>query len=512
MFGQEKKSCDNYKKKEMSPLLILAIVLSYFGVLLVISFFTSKNVNNEGFFLGNKKSKWYIVAIGMLGSSISGVTFISVPGWVQTTQMTYMQMVLGFLLGYIVIAHVLLPLYYRLNLTSIYTYLENRFGIASYKTGASFFLLSRTIGSAARLYVVAHVLQVSIFQQLHIPFWATVIVTIILIWLYTYKGGIKTIIWTDTLQTLFLFSALIATIIIVTKELNYTFAESVSAISKSPMSKIFEFSDWGSSQHFVKQFISGALITIVMTGLDQDMMQKNLSCKSLKDAQRNMFTFSGILVFVNALFLILGGLLCVYAVHKGIDISSMKTDRIFPTIAIQYLPAFAAIVFILGLISAGYSSADGTLTALTTVICYDFLGLEKKDITIKQKTKIRHGVHIGVSILFLIIILIFSRFHNDALIRIIFNVASYTYGPLLGLYVFGMFTNRNVINDKIVPIIAFGSPIICFFLNKYSEVLFFGYHFGFELLLVNGLMTFIGLWLISIKSNHTNKLNKPNTI
>ncbi|MDY0015450.1 MAG: sodium:solute symporter [Bacteroidales bacterium] len=483
----------------------------YTIMLFIVMWFTSRKANNESFYVGNRQSPWFVVAYGMIGASLSGVTFLSVPGDVYTTQFTYFGIVIGYIIGYIVIAKILLPLYYRLNLTSIYTYLDQRFGFYSYKTGSFFFILSRLLGSSLRMYLMIYILQEFVFNHWNIPISVTASIFILIILLYTFRGGIKTVVWTDLLQTTFLLSALIITIVLISKELNFNIKELFQSMEDAGYTKTFHLA-WRDHNFFVKQILSGAFITITMTGLDQDMMQKNLSCKSLKDAQRNMFTFSGILVFVNALFLILGGLLCVYAVHKGIDISSMKTDRIFPTIAIQYLPAFAAIVFILGLISAGYSSADGTLTALTTVICYDFLGLEKKDITIKQKTKIRHGVHIGVSILFLIIILIFSRFHNDALIRIIFNVASYTYGPLLGLYVFGMFTNRNVINDKIVPIIAFGSPIICFFLNKYSEVLFFGYHFGFELLLVNGLMTFIGLWLISIKSNHTNKLNKPNTI
>ncbi|MDD4209396.1 MAG: sodium:solute symporter [Bacteroidales bacterium] len=483
----------------------------YTIMLFIVMWFTSRKANNESFYVGNRQSPWFVVAYGMIGASLSGVTFLSVPGDVYTTQFTYFGIVIGYIIGYIVIAKILLPLYYRLNLTSIYTYLDQRFGFYSYKTGSFFFILSRLLGSSLRMYLMIYILQEFVFNHWNIPISVTASIFILIILLYTFRGGIKTVVWTDLLQTTFLLSALIITIVLISKELNFNIKELFQSMEDAGYTKTFHLA-WRDHNFFVKQILSGAFITITMTGLDQDMMQKNLSCKSLKDAQRNMFTFSGILVFVNALFLILGGLLCVYAVHKGIDISSMKTDRIFPTIAIQYLPAFAAIVFILGLISAGYSSADGTLTALTTVICYDFLGLEKKDITIKQKTKIRHGVHIGVSILFLIIILIFSRFHNDALIRIIFNVASYTYGPLLGLYVFGMFTNRNVINDKIVPIIAIGSPIICFFLNKYSEVLFFGYHFGFELLLVNGLMTFIGLWLISIKSNHTNKLNKPNTI
>lgn len=480
----------------MSPLLILTIVLSYFGVLLIISFFTSRNVNNEGFFLGNRKSKWYIVAIGMLGSSISGVTFISVPGWVQTTQMTYMQMVLGFVLGYIVIANVLLPLYYRLNLTSIYTYLENRFGIASYKTGASFFLLSRTIGSAARLYVVANVLQVSIFQQLNVPFWSTVIITILLIWLYTYKGGIKTIIWTDTLQTLFLFSALIATIIIVTKELNFTFAESVSAISNSPMSKIFEFSDWGSSRHFVKQFISGALITIVMTGLDQDMMQKNLSCKNIKEAKRNVLSYGFAFIPANILFLSLGILLMTFANQSGINSNLIQADNLFPYIATHSLGPVILILFLIGLMASAYSSADSALTALTTSFTVDIVGIKNKNEN--QVKKIRKRTHISFSLIMAIMIILFDIFNEKSIIDTIYAIAGYTYGPLLGLYSFGLFTKRQI-QDKATPFIAILSPLISFAIS-YMLRTFTEYSMGYELLLLNGIITFVGL-LIFTKRN-----------
>lgn len=478
----------------MSPLLIFIIVLSYFGVLLVVSFFTSRNVNNAGFFLGNKKSPWYIVAIGMLGSSISGVTFISVPGWVQTTQMTYLQMVLGFVAGYVVIAHVLLPLYYRLNLTSIYTYLDLRFGRFSYKTGASFFLLSRSIGSAARLYVVANVLQIAIFNQLNIPFWVTVIVTILLIWLYTFKGGIKTIIWTDTLQTIFLFTALIATIIIVARELGLDFSGIVSTINNSEMSKVFEFKDWRSSQHFLKQFLSGAFITIVMTGLDQDMMQKNLSCRNIKEAKRNMLTYGVAFLPANLLFLSLGILLMTFVNSIGIPADSelIAGDNLYPYVATTQLGPVVLILFLIGLMASAYSSADSALAALTTSFTVDIIGIKNK--TEQQIKKTRTWVHLAISFLMAIMIIVFNLVNEKSIINAIYAIAGYTYGPLLGLYAFGLFTKYKV-RDKIVPIIAILSPILCYLisylLKKYAD-----YNTGYELLLLNGFITFMGLWAI----------------
>lgn len=479
----------------MSPLLIFAIVLGYFSILIVISLFTGKNTNNEGFFLGNRKSRWYIVAIGMLGSSISGVTFISVPGWVQTTQMTYMQMVLGFFLGYFVIAHVLLPIYYKLKLPSIYTYLDERFGNSSYKTGASFFLLSRTIGSAARLFVVANVLQVTIFNQMGVPFWGTVIITIILIWIYTFKGGIKTIIWTDTLQTVFLFTALIATILIVAKEMNFGLKDTFHAIASSPMSKIFEFSDWHSSQHFIKQFISGALITIVMTGLDQDMMQKNLSCKNIKEAKRNVITYGFAFLPANLLFLSLGVLLTIFASQSGISPDLIQGDNLFPYIATNLLGPVILILFLIGLMASAYSSADSALTALTTSFTVDIIGIKNKDES--QIKKIRTRVHIGISLLMAAIIILFDVFNEKSIIDAIYAIAGYTYGPLLGLYAFGLFTKLNI-KDKAVPFIAVLSPILCFatswILKNYA-----GYKMGYELLLLNGLLSFTGLLLFRKK-------------
>jgi len=478
----------------MSPLLILTIVLSYFGVLLLISYFTSRNANNESFFVGNRKSRWYIVAFGMLGASISGVTFISVPGWVQSTQMTYMQMVAGYFLGYLVVAFVLLPLYYKLKLTSIYTYLDVRFGNSSYKTGASFFLLSRTLGAAMRLLLVAKVLQITIFDQLGIPFYLTVVLTIVLIWLYTFKGGIKTIIWTDTLQTLFLFSALVATIIIISKDLNLDFAGTFNIVKDSDMSKVFEFKNWNSTQHFIKQFISGALITIVMTGLDQDMMQKNLSCKSLKDAKKNVISYGFAFIPVNILFLSLGVLLMIYANKNGINPELIKGDNLYPYIATNLLGPVVLILFLIGLMASAYSSADSALTALTTSFTVDILGTKNK--TEKQIKKQRILSHLLFSLLMAVIILVF-RNKDKTIIDAIFTIASYTYGPLLGLYAFGLFTKYQI-RDKASPFIAVASPIICFIIS-YLLKKQIDYNMGYELLLLNGVLTFLGLLIFKKK-------------
>lgn len=481
----------------MSPLLVFIIVLSYFGLLLLVSIFTSRNVNNEGFFLGNKKSPWFVVAIGMLGSSISGVTFISVPGWVQTTQMTYLQMVMGFVAGYIVIAYVLLPLYYRLNLTSIYTYLDLRFGSSSYKTGASFFLLSRTIGSAARLYVVANVLQVVIFNQLNIPFWITVGITIVLIWLYTFKGGIKTIIWTDTLQTVFLFTALIATIFLVARELGLNLSGIISTINNSEMSKAFEFSDWRSSQYFFKQFFSGAFITIVMTGLDQDMMQKNLSCRNIKEAKKNMLSYGIAFLPANLLFLSLGILLMTFVESVGISANShlILGDNLFPYIATTHLGSLVLILFLIGLMASAYSSADSALAALTTSFTVDIIGIKNK--SEKQIKITRKWVHIAFSILMAVIIVMLDLLKERSIINAIYTIAGYTYGPLLGLYTFGLFTKLQL-NDRFVPIIAVLSPILSYVISILLKN-YLNYTTGYELLLINGFITFLGLWLIRKK-------------
>lgn len=496
----------------LSPIVILGIVASYFLVLIVIAYYTGKNSDNANFFLAGRQSPWYVVAFGMIGVSLSGVTFISVPGWVQSSQFSYMQMVLGYLLGYLVIATVLMPMYYRLNLTSIYTFLEQRLGVASYKTGAGFFLLSRTIGSSFRLYLVAIVLQQFVMDHFGIPFWVTVFITIVLIWIYTFRGGMKTIIWTDIFQTACMLLAVVITVIIIGQRLDLSISGIVENISQSPYSKTFFFENgWSDPNNFFKKFLAGASIAIVMTGLDQDQMQKNLSCRSIGEAQKNMFWYSIALVFANLLFLSLGALLYIYAGEVGIEIPTrmvngevkLATDLLYPTIAINHLGPIIGIVFVLGLIAAAYSSADSALAALTTSFCVDFLGFEKKENPDEKKQKLtRMLVHIGFSILTFLVIMAFYFVNDQAVIEQIFTVAGYTYGPLLGLYFFGFYTKRNII-DRYVPLICIASPILTFFVNKYSQLLFFGYKFDFELLIVNGLITFLGLLIISYPPVHT---------
>ncbi len=477
----------------MNPLFLILIIISYFALLLVISIITGRNAGNKGFFLGNRKSPWYIVAFGMIGASLSGVTFISVPGWVAESRFAYMQMVMGYLLGYLFIAHVLMPLYYRLNLTSIYTYLDTRFGIRSYKTGASFFLLSRIIGASFRLFLMASVLQIAIFNVWHVPFWITVVLTILLIWLYTFRGGIKTIIWTDTLQTLFMLLSMILTVVFVSRQMGLDFTEMVHTIRDSEYSKIFFFDDWHDKRFFLKQFLSGAFITIVMTGLDQDMMQKNLSCKNIGEAKKNMMWFSIVLVPVNLLFLSLGALLYIFAHRQGIPLPA-RADDLFTVIATGgYLPSVVAVFFMLGLIAAAYSSADSALTALTTSFTVDILGIKGK--TEEQIKHSRMRVHIIISVVMVMLILLFRAINNESVISSLFTAAGYTYGPLLGLYAFGLFTRWQV-KDKWVPVIAVLSPVLCYLLNVKSAAWFDGYHFGFEMLIINGLLTFFGLFLI----------------
>jgi len=477
----------------MNPTTVILFILGYFGLLMLISFLTSKGADNNTFFIGAKKSPWYLVAFGMIGASLSGVTFISVPGWVGASEFSYMQMVLGYFFGYAVIALVLMPLYYRLQLTSIYTYLEDRFGYYSYKTGAAFFLLSRTIGAAFRLFLVAQVLQYLIFNQWGVPFFVTVAITILLIWLYTFKGGIKTIVWTDSLQTLFMLIAVGVSIYFISTELNIGISDIVSKVGESDYGQIFFLDDWNDKRHFIKQFFAGMFITIVMTGLDQDMMQKNLSCKNIKEGQKNMFSFSVVLIAVNFVFLLLGALLFMYATQNGVAIPE-KLDNLFPEIATNHLPTVAGIFFILGLVAAAYSSADSALTALTTSVCIDFLDINNKSESLK--VKLRKQVHLIVSFALFFVILIFNLINDESVISSLFKAAGYTYGPLLGLYAFGLITKRSV-KDKFVPIICIASPIISFMLNLYSKELFNGYQFGFEILIVNGLLTFIGLWGIS---------------
>jgi solute:Na+ symporter, SSS family len=477
----------------MSPIIILGIFLIYTAILFAVTWFTARKADNQSFFVGNKISPWFVVAYGMIGASLSGVTFMSLPGWVKETQFSYMVVVLGYLFGYFVIATVLLPLYYKLKLTSIYSYLDQRFGYWSYKTGAGFFILSRTLGASLRMYLVINVLQIFVFNAWNVPFWVNVLVFIILIILYTLKGGIRTIIWTDTLQTTFMLLAVILSVIYIGKDLNVTLGNLASQVRNSPISRMF-IMDWHHERFFLKQFFSGMFITIVMTGLDQEMMQKNLSCRNIREAQKNMFTFSGILVFVNLLFLFLGALLLIYVQAKGVEVKT--TDDIFPTVAIRYLGPVAGMVFLIGLISAAFPSADGALTSLTTSVSIDFLDLEKKDISEKSKTRTRYIVHLSIAVVFFVSVIIFSKLSDRAVIDKLFTIAGYTYGPLLGLYSFGLFTKRKV-HDRLTPVIGIISPLSCYFLSRYSQVLFNGYKFGFELLLLNGLLTFAGLLIFS---------------
>ena len=491
----------------MSPQTTLFVLIIYFGVLFFISWRTSRGATTETFFTANRNAPWYLVAFGMIGASLSGVTFISVPGQVGTGAFSYMQIVFGYLLGYLVIATILLPLYYKHNLTSIYEYLNTRFGFWSYKTGASFFILSRVIGSAFRLFLAAGVLQIFLFEPLGIPFEVAVLVTILLVLLYTFQGGIKTIIWTDTLQTLFMLLAVGITIIIIGRELGLnSISEIYTSVSDSSMSKIF-FWDIDTPKNFYKQFLGGAFIAITMTGLDQDMMQKNLSCKTLEESQKNIFWFSIVLVFVNLLFLAMGALLYMYAQTKGIEIPA-RTDDLYPMIAQRHLPAFAGILFLIGIIAAAYSSADSALAALTTSFCVDFLGFKEykdamteKEYTTQEQTKksTRLKVQVGFSAVLFFVILAFHYYNDRSVIDGIFTAAGYTYGPLLGLYAFGMFTKIEI-KDKFTPFICVIAPIltyaIVYFVNNPDYFTLLGnYKIGYEAILINGGLTFLGLLL-----------------
>ena len=464
---------------------IIITVLTYFAILFGISHLTSRKANNDTFYRANRRAPWYMVAFGMVGASISGITFVSVPGMVLTSQMTYLQMCLGFIVGYLVIAFVLLPLYYRLNLTSIYTYLGQRLGMRSYKTGASFFLLSKMTGASVRFYVICIILQQFVFTPAGIPFAVNVIVMVALIWLYTRRGGIGTLVFTDSFQTLCLFTALIMIILSVISQLNLSVREAVSAIAGSDMSRIFVFDDWLSPHHFVKQFLSGAFIAIVMTGLDQDMMQKNLTCKTLRDAQKDMCTYGVAFVPANLLFLALGVLLTMVL---G---SGLKGDEMLPTfIQGSADSSLLTLLFTIGIVAASFSSADSALTSLTTCFCVD----------IRQQPDneaLRKRVHIAMCLFFVLFILLFRQINSTSLIDAIYILASYTYGPLLGLFVFGLFTKKQP-NDTFVPYICIISPLLCYLLDLIAQHLW-GYRFGYELLMLNGLLTFAGLWVSSLR-------------
>lgn len=488
----------------LSPWVILAVIGAYFLVLLGVSFWTSRGADSADFFIAGRKSSWVLVAIGMIGASLSGVTFISIPGKVGAgglnTGFSYMQVVLGYLLGYLVIGAVLLPLYYRMKLTSIYEYLGERFGFYAYKTGAAYFLLSRIIGASFRLFLVAMVLQTFVLQYWGVPFWATVLLTIALIWVYTFQGGIKTIVWTDTLQTLCMLGAVVLTIIFIGREMGLGAGELASTIRSSEYSQLFFFErGWSDPNNFFKQFLSGALIAIVMTGLDQDMMQKNLSCPNIRDAQKNVFTFSIILVFANLLFLALGALLYIYANYMGI-LAPENSDQLYPMLALEHLSPWVGILFILGLVAAAYSSADSALTALTTSFCVDFLNLERRELSEASRKQIRLRVHVAFSGVLFLAILLFNWISDEAVINQLFVAAGYTYGPLLGLFTFGILTRRQV-RDRWVVAVCVAAPVLSFLFNRYSAQLFGGFEFGFLILALNGLLTFLGLWVISRRVN-----------
>ena len=481
----------------MNPQLVLTVIFIYFGILFFISWLTTRKLTGDTFFTGDRNSHWFLVSFGMIGASLSGVTFISIPGDVGKTNFFYFQLVLGYTLGYFTIAKLLLPLYYRMNLVSIYTYLEERFGFWSYKTGAFFFILSRSLGSSLRLYLVASVLQLILFDALGIPFWVSVLITVGLIWLYTYRGGIKTVVWTDTFQTTFMLASVLITMGLIGSELELkSLGDYVSRISEDERSTIFNW-DWKAGTNFFKHFFAGAFIALAMTGLDQDMMQKNLTCRTLKDAQKNMFWFTGILVVVNLLFLCLGVMLYLYASSKGITLPE-KSDALFPLLATEYFSPFARIVFVLGIIAAAYSSADSTLTALTTSFCYDFLQIDKK-YKPEDRLSIRAKVHIGFTGLMFLLIIGSYWLNDQSVIQSILVLAGYTYGPLLGLYAFGLFT-RYQVRDRWVPWMAIFAPALTFLIASNSKEWLYGYDFGLTTIILNGGLMFAGLYLLRKKS------------
>jgi SSS family transporter len=491
----------------MSQSLIITVLIAYFGVLIVISYLTSRNADSDTFFTGNRQSPWYLVAFGMIGASLSGVTFISVPGKVINDGMAYFQVVLGYILGYVVVAQVLMPLYYRLNVTSIYEFLERRLGLVSYKTGAAFFILSRTLGSAIRLYLATVVLQLFLFDDLGVPYSITACITILLIWIYTFKGGIKTIVYTDTFQTFFLLSAVIICTIIVAQAMNldlFSLWEKISETKTSQghsMTRIFVLDDPNAKNYFWKHFLGGMFLTIAMTGLDQDLMQKNLTCKNINDAKKNMYSFTAILLVTNLLFLTLGGALYVFAFSKGIELP-LKTDHTFPTLALNHFGTVAGIFFLLGITASSYASADSALAALTTGFCIDFLNFKKREEADKKRLMLY--VHIGFSILFLVIILLtnwyIQQHPKTDIIDIILTLASYTYGPLIGLFAFGIMTKQVIKFNWMVPIICLAVPVCCYALDKNSNLFFGNYKFGYEMLIINGSITFICLYLSSVRS------------
>ncbi|MFV0291553.1 MAG: sodium:solute symporter [Mangrovibacterium sp.] len=477
----------------MSIQLIALVILSFFALLLLISYFTSRNGDSQSFFTGNKNSPWYLVAWGMIGSTISGVTFISVPGEVGNSAWNYLQYLLGNMIGYWVIAAVLIPMCYRLNLVSIYGYLNQRFGKKTYKTGAAFFLLSQTIGASFRLFLAAGVLQLAFFNQLGIPFWFTVLISLFSIWLYTHRAGIKTVVWTDTLQTAFILGAVITTIIVISSQLELNFQNLSKQVWNSPMSTIFNW-DWRSGNFFWKQFLAGIATAIAINGLDQNFMQKNLTCKNASESKKNIYWFSVAFIISNILFLSLGVLLYFYAQQKGIAIPE-RSDELFPMLAVNHFGTLVGVLFLLGILAAAYSSADSAITALTTSFCIDFLNHDNNS---KQNKHTRTIVHFAFSALILIVILIFNALNNQSVVTAVFKAVGYTYGPLLALFAFGL-TSKRMPNDKLVPFVCINSPIICYIMSENSFKWFNGYTFGFELLILNAAICYIGLLITSKK-------------
>jgi len=479
----------------MSPLLLFSFVVAYFALLLFVAYRTSRGSDNESFFIGNRNSNWMLVAFGMIGTSLSGITFVSVPGAVARDSFSYFQITLGYFLGYILIAYVLLPLYYRMHVTSIYNYLNDRLGVSSYKTGAAFFILSRVLGATARLYLVVNILQGAILEGFHVPFWLTTLIILLMILLYTYEGGVKTIVWTDTLQTTCMLGGMVICILFILQHLNLNLAGAFQLMQAKGYSKIF-FTDPDSKLFFAKQIIAGMFITVTMTGMDQEMMQKSISVKTLKDSRKNMVALGFIMLIVIFLFLLLGGLLYLFAANEN---STATGDHLFPDLALHHMPPFISIIFIIALISALFPSSDGAITALTASFCIDILGINRnQNLNEGSRKKIRQRVHLVFIGVFLIFVLIYKWISSDSMIGIILKVAAYTYGPLLGLFSFSIFTRRQL-RSQWVPLVCILSPILCFFLDKYQTSLFGNFKIGLELLLINGIFTFLGLYLISIK-------------
>ncbi|MBS1549198.1 MAG: sodium:solute symporter [Bacteroidetes bacterium] len=478
----------------MNPYILLSIIVVYFALLLWVALKTGKGSNNESFFIGNRKSNWMLVAFGMIGTSLSGVTFVSVPGAVGNDQFHYLQITIGYLIGYVVIAYILLPLYYRLQLTSIYGYLQSRMGNFSYKSGAWIFIVSRLVGATARLYLVVNILQVAILESLGVPFIVTTLVILGMIILYTYEGGVKTIVWTDTLQTTCMLLGLVICSAYMMNHLGLNFFESLSAMHNKGYTEVLN-TDTNAKAFFIKQILAGAFITITMTGIDQEMMQKSLSVTKLKDSQKNMVVLGFILVGVISLFLFMGGLLHLYGAQENL---STTGDQLFPEIALNHMPGVISIIFIIALISALFPSADGAMTALTSSLCIDIYGLKDKDWDNQRKEKFRKKIHLLVAVAFLIMVIIFKLINDNSMIGLILKLAGFTYGPLLGLFAFGIFTKHKV-QDRLVPYICIAAPLVSFFIDKFQETIFGEFKIGLELLIINGLLTFIGLWLIRKK-------------